>query len=467
MATIASNERPNHGGEINEEQDNNDNNDDKKKKKNNNNNNESNNSETKTAIGSNMVTELKEKYKKEFPKGTPLVCACEKGRLGDVKLLLWWPGATGSNGSDNMTLKEMVNQVGKRSDGSKYTPLNAAAKNGAIINLILNILLDGITDANNLADEYKKLFPKGTPLVCACEKGRFEDVKLLLWCHGANGSNGNMTLKEIADQVGRNSGGWKRTPLMAAARYEHLHVVQYLIEEVEADPNIYPLSGRNRQYNALHLAARYNKRDTALIQLLLIHMPIGSINKTSSRGNTPTDKAYDNDNPIRQEIVALLRSKGGKANYYDANGNESSYGNGDLNDLHKAIESENVELVRKLLNEDDISIRGYMSNCPWKSLSRYAIDVLNLNIYIALVKDKRINPYNEELALVKDKRINPYNEEFEIDGKINLHYICEMKVDQSKEDKHLELTKYIYNQTLPIYRDAMGRDRDAIIRCCK
>jgi serine/threonine protein kinase len=31
-----------------------------------------------------------------------------------------------------------------------------------------------------LVEEYKKEFPKGTPIVCACEKGRFEDVKLLI-----------------------------------------------------------------------------------------------------------------------------------------------------------------------------------------------------------------------------------------------------------------------------------------------
>ena len=38
-------------------------------------------------------------------------------------------------------------------------------------------------------------------------------------------------------------------------------------------------------------------------------------------GYTPLDEAYgNNDSPIRQEIIALLRSKGGKANCYDENG---------------------------------------------------------------------------------------------------------------------------------------------------
>ena len=39
-----------------------------------------------------------------------------------------------------------------------------------------------------------------------------------------------------------------------------------------------------------------------------------------------------NQNPIRQEIVALIRSKGEKAHGHDANGKRVGYGNGDLND---------------------------------------------------------------------------------------------------------------------------------------
>ena len=47
----------------------------------------------------------------------------------------------------------------------------------------------------------------------------------------------------------------------------------------------------------------------------------------------PLDWAYRrNDNPIQQEIIALLRSKGGKANCFDENGRWVGEGNGDLND---------------------------------------------------------------------------------------------------------------------------------------
>ena len=50
-------------------------------------------------------------------------------------------------------------------------------------------------------------------------------------------------------------------------------------------------------------------------------MTLDSINKKNRGGSTPLDYAYDIiRSPIRQEIIVLLRSKGGKANYHDANG---------------------------------------------------------------------------------------------------------------------------------------------------
>ena len=65
-------------------------------------------------------------------------------------------------------------------------------------------------------------------------------------------------------------------------------------------------------------------------------MRIDCINKKATKEYgecTPLDCAYiNNDSPIRQEIIALLRLKGGKANYHDENGRDVGEGNGDLND---------------------------------------------------------------------------------------------------------------------------------------
>ena len=68
---------------------------------------------------------------------------------------------------------------------------------------------------------------------------------------------------------------------MAAAGYEYFQIVKYLIEQGEADPNIADSDG----LNALHWAAYNNETTTDVIDLLLTHMSLDSINKTS--GKTP------------------------------------------------------------------------------------------------------------------------------------------------------------------------------------
>eukprot|EP00942_MAST-04A_sp_MAST-4A-sp1_P013715 g13715.t1 len=136
-----------------------------------------------------------------------------------------------------------------------------------------------------------------------------------------------MTLKEYVNQVGKASYGWECTPLLIAARHEQFQIVKYLIEQGEADPNIADSDGNN----ALHWAAGNNSTNTELIELLLTHVSLDSINKKGGIF-TPLDAAYlNNDNPLRQEIIALLRSKGGKANWHDENGRNVGSGNGDLN----------------------------------------------------------------------------------------------------------------------------------------
>ncbi len=167
-----------------------------------------------------------------------------------------------------------------------------------------------------------------TPIVCACENGRMDDVELFMNLHRfikyieiEYVNEKGMTLKEMVSQIGRKSDGLEVTPLMAAAFREDFHIAQHLIEQGEADPNI---AQSYFGLTALHFAAGNNRTNTDLIQLLLNHVTGDSINKDASgRGATPLDSAYQlNHSPIRQEIIALLRSKGGKANYHDENGIE-------------------------------------------------------------------------------------------------------------------------------------------------
>ena len=86
-----------------------------------------------------------------------------------------------------------------------------------------------------------------------------------------------------------------------------------MIEQGEADPNI---ADSDDGQNALHKAARWNEKDTELIELLLTNMSLTSINKKGKtwNGETPLDVAYEyNKSPIKQKIIDLIRSKGGTA----------------------------------------------------------------------------------------------------------------------------------------------------------
>ena len=199
-----------------------------------------------------------------------------------------------------------------------------------------------------LYQRYGNEFEGRSALICACDRGRMNDVLLFVNLHRfhkyieMNGvKEGNMTLNEMVNQVGRSSYGVEYTPLMIAASNEHFQVVEYLIEQDEADPNIADSDG----WIALHYAACYNRTNTEMIELLLTHMSLDSINKKNGGGWTPLDLAYRfNDSPIQQEIIALIRSKGGKANYHDANGRWVGDDNGDLNknSLDKKLTDEGI-----------------------------------------------------------------------------------------------------------------------------
>jgi len=202
----------------------------------------------------------------------------------------------------------------------------------------LDTFLAKCTRLYELIERYKIEFERGTPIVCACELGRMDDVQSFVNLHPfhkyvsnreMNGYSDNMTLKEYVNQVGTDSLRYNFTPLMIASANEHFQVVKYLITQ-GADPNIENAHG----INALHCAARYNRTNTEVIELLLTHMSLDSINK-NNKGHTPLDRAYENDSPIQQEMIALIRAKGGKANRYDENGRFVGVGNGDLNQLFK------------------------------------------------------------------------------------------------------------------------------------
>ena len=85
-----------------------------------------------------------------------------------------------------------------------------------------------------LIARYQTEFPRGTPIVCACQRRRMDDVQLFMNLHpfhkyitnrDVNGYRDDMTLKDMVSQVGTDSYGNECTPLMIAAWGEDFQVV--------------------------------------------------------------------------------------------------------------------------------------------------------------------------------------------------------------------------------------------------
>ncbi len=155
-----------------------------------------------------------------------------------------------------------------------------------------------------LNEKYKKEFPKGTPLVCACEKGRVEDVEGMI--RGARAAG--MDVTAMVSELGTDSDGYSNTPLMMAAYNEHSTIIEILLQY-----NADTATTNNNGLNALHWAA-YNKTTTTTVQLLLNNMKLEDINHKDINGDTPLDNCYEyyNNSSIKQQLIDLIRQKGGK-----------------------------------------------------------------------------------------------------------------------------------------------------------
>ena len=145
----------------------------------------------------------------------------------------------------------------------------------------------------NLSTQYKRKYPNGTPLVCACELGRIQDVHKLIEINNDN-------------VVGTNTSGWQSTPLMAAARSEHEHIVRYLLDW-GVDVSVTTDEG----HNALHYAVGHNTKNTTIVELLIEKMNLDSINQLTTSSNTPLDYCMnENKGRLRDQIIRILREKG-------------------------------------------------------------------------------------------------------------------------------------------------------------
>ena len=109
--------------------------------------------------------------------------------------------------------------------------------------------------------------PKGTPLVCACEKGHLEDVRMLVEGHDAEKTG--MSVDEMVSKEGESedSCGESRTPLQSAAAKEQFEIVKYLVKSCTTVDLIGQTNSNG--FNSLHYAAWKSKKDVQLLQFLI------------------------------------------------------------------------------------------------------------------------------------------------------------------------------------------------------
>ena len=192
----------------------------------------------------------------------------------DVKILI----EIGGN-EDGMDATAMVSEEGADSYGDSRSPLIAAAENehNTIAEYLVEIMYP---NATALEKKYYLEFPKGTPLVCACEKGRVEDVEGMI--RGARAAG--MDVTAMVSEVGTRSEGYSATPLIVAALYERSTIIEILLQY-----NADTATTNNIGKNALHYAAHHNETTTTTVQLLLNNMKLEDINHTTTNGHTPLD----------------------------------------------------------------------------------------------------------------------------------------------------------------------------------
>ncbi len=190
------------------------------------------------------------KYKAEHPGGTPFIVACEEAQMDHVKLYIRYFFL--NKNYSHMTLKDMINSMGKRSNGVKHTAST------------------------------------WTPLLAASQQGHLNIVKIL-YNHG-----GDLNMPD--------SGGY--TCLMSAAGNRHGHVVEFLLAN-GADIT----STTKYGLTALHYAV-LNGTIGIILQLLKHPLSQNIVNKCDKHGDTPIDKAHryiENVN-YRMKVIELIRN---------------------------------------------------------------------------------------------------------------------------------------------------------------
>ena len=192
-----------------------------------------------------------------------------------------------------------------------------------LINRFLQLSEQPMT-VSQLNHKWKRRFPESTPFTVACEKGHLDDVKFYLEEDRKKNKNNIFsffssifgTSNALINQRGAISNGHPGYTCLIIAAFEEMgHVVEYLLEQPDIDIMVVDDDG----WNALHHAAWTGKLDIEVVTNLVNHPNAKAnefINKQGEGGHTPLDVAFSwNKSDMRDDIIHLIKDKGGKRGY--------------------------------------------------------------------------------------------------------------------------------------------------------
>ena len=161
-------------------------------------------------------------------------------------------------------------------------------------------------------------------LVQACQNGPLKDVEALVEAHVAHVKKAlveahvahvkkktGMSVGEWLNKEGKTSPGDSRTPLQAAAEYQHMDIVEYLVKTF---PKVDLIGHTNESgCSSLHFAAANSTKE--ILGFLIVNYKgniFDIINQKDNAGYTPLDYARLYDNSEYKKKVSVLINYGGK-----------------------------------------------------------------------------------------------------------------------------------------------------------
>eukprot|EP00942_MAST-04A_sp_MAST-4A-sp1_P001348 g1348.t1 len=309
-------------------------------------------------------------YKKEFPDKytsiykyrsqniSPFICACEHGRLNNVQAFIKLHKYYAYANTDNTdiignTVKEFVNQLGT---GGKL------ARTGRSTGLMV-------------AAKYEHIDTVRYLLKCGADADIVDPSSGELALHWASLENSNtgiieLLLKNMSPHM-INHKAWistcipqDRTALDQVYKYitnrsPARNDIIKLIRKHGGKANYYDTKGNEvgKGYGDLNVVDEVSRlrcknerdiqevqricrsKDVELLRRTLCEMSPNNINYKNRYNLTILDIVYETkfDTPnTEKEFIQLIRQLGGKANYYDINGNDVGEGYGDLNAVDEA-----------------------------------------------------------------------------------------------------------------------------------